>query len=399
MLTFLLILSGCTGAAVSPDKVKSPILRVGYLSEDHFEQRFGNIVSLEFPNYRLEIVPIKDMIRNRLPAGEWVESNRLDLIYAPSSSFKDLIDSGSLVELDTYMKRDSFLEDAVIPSVMKLTRAYGNGNVYGLPTNFDSKVIVYNQDQFDRLKVPYLTDGMTWPELFNVIQRLDGGLSVHSSSPFHLLALMGQSEQLQMMNAQNQSVTLNNPAWNKLWDITASAVKNGGIYFDDVNENPFLTGERAAALISYDEYKVLEQNAPSFKWDMVMLPTAASLQGKTTSITADGYWAIPAGSSNPDEAWKLIQFFMSDKAAKWGYRSIYGFSTLVQQFSLNAENNGRLEAFYRGDPLVPFAQDWPDYLLGLVNDLFAKIVEGSISVDTGLQELQESITQRLNEVT
>lgn len=391
----ILLVSGCIGQAPSPPVKDQKTIRIGYVSTESFDQRFANLVNREFPDARIDIVSLKDMIRGKLPVDEWMESNQVDLIYLPSASFMEAIESNALLELDLYMTREAFPEEEVIPSIMKLTRAYGGGNVYGLPTNFYSEAIVYNQERFDQAKVPDLTDDMTWSEFLSAIQRVEGGLSVHLGSPFHLLIRMGQSGQLQMISPDRQVVTMDSPAWKALWTAATEADRNGSIHYDDINDNPFLIGERAAALVSYDEYRALEQADPSFQWGMVTVPSATALEGNSTAIQADGYWAIPADSVNPDKAWELIRFFMSDRVAKWGYRSQYGFSTLIQAFSMDADNGSKVAAFYAGDPVPWVTLSWPDNLPDIVNQTFAEIVNDSESLETGLRQLQERVTREV----
>ncbi|CAM3649959.1 extracellular solute-binding protein [Cohnella lubricantis] len=385
-LIFIFTFTGCTDGDISPHSNRHIVLRVGFVTEEKFQQRFANLIEQEFPNYRVEIVPMKDVIRYQQSIIDWIKSKQVDLLYIPSSNYQELIDANILRDLELYMDRGDFLKDSVLPSVMELDRAYGGGKVYGLPTNFYSEAIAYNQDLFERMNIPFLTDGMTWPELFYTMQRFEKGLSVHMASPFHLLTQMGQSEQIQMMNTADQ-MTLNSPTWETLWKVVTDAARNGGIHFDEENQNPFITGDRAAALISYDEYKILEQSKPSFKWSLVSMPTG--ITGQTSSIIADGYWSIPVSSNNPEDAWKMIAFFMSGKVAKWGYRSDYGFSTLKQEISLNPDDEDQLEAFYKDHPQIPLSLTWSSFLPDLVNNVFTKIVTNESSVEDGLQQLQQ----------
>jgi len=396
LMAGILIVGGCLGQVPSPPDTERQTVRIGYVSTESFDQRFANLANREFPNVRIDIVPMKDMIRGKQSVNEWFASNQVDLIYMPPASFKDAIDSNVLLELDLYMTRDAFPEDELIPGIMKLTRAYGGGNVYGLPTNFYSEAIAYNQERFDRSKVPYLSDGMTWAEMLSAVRRVDGGFSVHLASPFHLLIRMGQSEQLQMVSPDRQVVAMDSPAWQSLWAAATEADRSGSIHYDDINRNPFLAGERAAALVSYDEYKALEQADPSFQWSLVTAPAAIALEGGSTAIRTDGFWAIPSGSVNPDKAWEFIRFFMSDSVAKWGYRSQYGFSTLVQAFSMDSANGDKAAVFYAGEPMPWVPLSWPDELPEMVNRTFADIVDGSESVESGMRQLQERVEGKMS---
>ncbi|WP_158630046.1 ABC transporter substrate-binding protein [Cohnella sp. AR92] len=337
------------------------------------------------------------MIKQRQPIHDWLRSNPIDLIYLRSSQFAELIDHNDLIDLQPHIKRNSFPLESIIPSLMELTRQYGEGSIYGLPPSFYSEAVAINRDLFDSNNMRIPEGQTTWSGLMDAVRQADGGLSVHKDSPFLLLMRMGQSSRLQMFDENTREATIDTPAWKQIWELATAAVQNENIRLDPINDNPFLTGDRAAALLSYYDYKLLELTKPDFRWSLLPVPMDGTLLGMTTSLSPDGFWAIPAASANPDDAWKLVAFLMSDNVAKWNYRSDYGFSSLSQQFSISSVDKDELGAFYELQPLVPETLPWPDFLPDLVNGVFGDILSGSESVESGLKKLQDLVSQQAKE--
>ncbi|THF82602.1 ABC transporter substrate-binding protein [Cohnella fermenti] len=396
VISLSLCLTGCRdNQTLPPYHTEHQNIRIGYTSEHNFNQRFGNLIQQQFPDYRTEVIPLMEAIKSRTPIEDWLKSNSVDLIYVNSSQFQSLIDDNLLSDLGNPLSKDPSIEESIIPQVFELTKLFGQGKVFGLPSNFYSQAIIYNQDQYDQASSPYPGDGMSWDEFLTTIPK-EGGLSVHATSPFHFLTMIGQSSNLKMIDSATGEVTIDTPAWNRIWKMTIDAVKNGSLHLDAANDNPFIQGNRSAALISYEEFKIFEQAMPDFRWSMTTIPSASASNETNSSIVADGFWVIPFDSPHPQEAWNILTFLLSDKVARWGYRSAYGFSTLSRLFSQDSTYSEIISAFYRMRPRLASASSWPDSLPEIVNKYFEEIVSDSTTLEAGLKSIQ-SQAEALND--
>ncbi|MNO00035.1 Bacterial extracellular solute-binding protein [compost metagenome] len=73
----------------------------------------------------------------------------MDLMLIHPNRIQEFINEGLLTDIESLIARDHLDLNQFVPSIIELTRSYGNGKIYGLPLNFNGRVIVYNKDLFD----------------------------------------------------------------------------------------------------------------------------------------------------------------------------------------------------------------------------------------------------------
>ena len=88
-----------------------------------------------------------------------------------------------------------------------------------------------------------------------------------------------------------------------------------------------------------------------------------------------------------------MKFFLSEKVAKWEYRSNYGFSALKNVVSTLQTEQERLSVFYDVQPALPQNESIPDFLPGLTNQFINDLLENKVTFDEGLIQLEESIIE------
>lgn len=379
------------------DQIQRPPLKIGYLSEHDFEGRYANLLSREFPELRYEIVPLAPLVMKQVSLDEWVKSNKIDLLYIPRNyHFQDMIDGGMLRNLDTILAEDdSFSLDDFIPSTIRLSEIYGQGSLYGIAPSFYGTAIAYNQSRFDQSGVSFPSTDYTWEDLLRLAQRFDQGLTVLSPSPFHWVQDMGRTQRMKVFDEAANRALFDQPSWRKILALAIDSLRQGHVLLESENEFHFASGEWAMAMVTYDQYKKLEQADLPFEWSLANMPTDPANPGQSSHLVADGFWAIPAQSTQPEAAWEVMKFFLSEKAAKWEYRSNYGFSALKNAVSMLQTEQEKLAAFYDVEPTLPQDESVPDELPGLVNQIVNEILESRITMEEGLNRLEESANEAL----
>ncbi len=94
---------------------------------------------------------------------ELVEYEKPDVIMMDERQFQLMIASDKLLPLKNKQPLD------IHPAVLQYLEVLGQGEVYGLTPLFDTNVLYYNKQLFDRYQVPYPQEsGMTWQELFDL---------------------------------------------------------------------------------------------------------------------------------------------------------------------------------------------------------------------------------------
>ncbi len=409
-LLSLLIIAGCSKETVIPfPKEKSITIDVGYTQEEHFKRRYASLLDSEYPNMVVNVVSTKELLKPDINPTQWLLKNQVDLIYIPSELLESFVQEGLLTDIEPLMKQDTFDLQQFVPGVIELTREYGNGKLYGLPSSFYSSAIVFNKDLFDKYKIEYPQDQMNWEEILLLTSRFPSsdssikGISLKYPNLFDFILHIGKTAELKAYNQHQHQFTLNAKSWVSIWDKVIKVNKTGALDLNpDLNSYfiPFLSGERAMAVISYDEYKRLEQEKPSFKWSTVTMPVNPSQPNQSDSLRLSGVFAIPNSSDNKEAAWELMKFFNSEEVARWEYRSDYGFSSLMDQIISNEDNRETVTPFYKLSPLVDQGNDTlPTEINAISEEIINKISNQSLTVQEGLDILQNEAEKVLSKTT
>jgi len=403
LVVLMLFNVGCSNSSTEPNlNPKNTTLKIAYISEDMFQRRYANLLSQEFPNLRYEVIPIFKRNSKQIDTIDWDRlSKEADVVYIPGARMKQSVEH--LLDLEPFIKRDQWDLQAYVPGIVELTRQYGGGHIYGLPPTFDGQVIAYNKDLFDQLKVDYPAHPLEWGQLFQISERLSSassnkqrtiGLSHPFGSPWDLIQQMGLTYDLEWFNKDTNRVMLNNKAWRNIWDMVLPQWSKGNIATDN-QKQMFVSGQSAMAIISYEDYKKLEQRKPKFRWATVPMPINPSRPDVTTQLYVQGFYSIPNSSVNAEAAWKLVKFLNSDKAAKWEYRSNYGFSTRQSNVTLNKGDLEYLDPFYTLTPIIPERIDSvkiEELAAAVIDD----ILQHKVSIANGLNRLEQEAEQIMN---
>lgn len=144
-----------------------------------------------------------------------------------------------LMDLDSLFNQDKdkqFLS-GMVPTLIEYLRSIGNGKLYGLSTDFNSQVLYYNKDLFDRSNVTYPQAGMSWEEILQLAQRFNQegaesyGLMVdNASSPFNLALQVGLSKNLRFVDSTGKKVTISGEQWRHVFEIVLQSFQSKSIY-------------------------------------------------------------------------------------------------------------------------------------------------------------------------
>lgn len=409
-LLCLILISGCSKEKGSFTKDKNVTLDVGYTKEEHFKQRYSALLEDDYPNFRVNVVSTKDLLDPDTNPVQWVKENQVDLIYLPSELMDSFVQEGLLADIGPLIHKDDFDLERFVPSVIELTKAYGNGKIYGLPTNFYGSAIVYNKDLFDEYKIQYPEDQMTWESILLLSSRFPStdssnikGISLKNTNLLDLILHIGQTSGLKVYDRQQQQVSFNGKSWIPIWENAIQAYTNRVL---DINADqnsylaPFLAGERAMAVISYDDYKRLEQEKLPFDWSTVTMPIDPAQSDQSDSLRVPGFFVILNSSDDLDAAWELLKFFSSEDVARWEYRSDYGFSSLLDQVVSKVEDREKVTPFYKLSPKLDHDNDiLPNELLTVSQQTLDQILSHTLSVQEGLDSLQTKADQELKRMT
>jgi multiple sugar transport system substrate-binding protein len=200
------------------------------------------------------------------------------------------------------------------------------GNMFGLPSDAQSQVMVYNKKMFDDAGVAYPTDDWTWDDVVTAaktITKPDQNLwGIQYISPYILLktnfvAAAGGAIHTPDFSASllDSPETIEAYKWN--WDL---------IYTHNVSPkpgaggqtNPFMTGQVAMYIEGVWWISDFVNGIKDFDWDVALFPKHPKTGKRTTTVESDGWWMYN-GTKVPDTAWELMSYLASEPSqAKFG---------------------------------------------------------------------------------
>ncbi|WP_048601228.1 ABC transporter substrate-binding protein [Rubeoparvulum massiliense] len=447
------VLAGCSSGTNQETNTKEPkVLRVAGEGEDWIRNEWVTYFQVANPNVEVEFVDI-DPYRNH--RGRWSSTNEerpdpvqevikeledhpVDLVILNNQSMMQaLIDNGIVQPLDTFMKQDQgFNLDQMVPAVRDKLQGMGNGTLYTISPTFDTYVLAYNKEMFDRFNQPYPTDNMTWDDLFTLGENFNEGEGIEATYGVSLGDSWEISQYINIYAAQlglnpvdldTKTAYLNTPEWRELWSMFADAYEQKKIarpvryedyidagYSEDQipwSRTPFHGNLAAMGVMTLQDVSRLEdtfkydRNAKKFAYDIVAFPSPSSNTNMGAPIRLEWFFAVPTNSSNASTAWDFISFNMSAKMMEVKGRS-RGMLGTVEEYMIPTSMELNKQAFTTRTetPELNRIFDYSSYdpTLDKVREIawngemyFNQVIEGMLTVDEALEKYQEDAERTL----
>lgn len=327
---------------------------------------------------------------------------------------------GLALALDPYLAKSSVLKESDLLGINNAWRwdgkQSGQGSYYGLSKDWSlDATLWYNEKLFDQAKLSYLspTDPITYDQLFNYAEKLTvkqgGKTQVYGFGTEWAWGLIGPI----MAMVSQQGGKLYNSDFSEI-DFTIPAAKNAiEWYVNFVNMgigpsslDPLAEGQDAPTFlanrmgVTQDGYwfggnlftasadiQAHGRLAPAPQWSTTGTRFSPCYAGV-------GAW-IPAKTKHPDEAWRVMEYFMTgtpahDRATSgWGIPSLNSFlSQMPQQmpYQQEAYQSTQNELKYVG--LLP---DSPYTSIGnystIIDKYIQQVAKKQISLDTACQQI------------
>lgn len=403
LLLLAVMLAGCSlGGNSGFNKDVPATLKVMYYDEGQFFQEFGMLFSTLYPNVDVQVVSTQSMYRNigsedeeydpEKAFAEFIEEEQPDILMLDMTRYEKMAAEGKLYSLDSSIASNNYDTEGLVPGMVDYMKELGGGQLYGLPSGFNSQVLYYNRDLFDKYNINYPTDQMTWQEVIQLARMfpIDGneedrvyGLKLGYSGDVNEIAgMLANAEGLSFVNPTSKQITMNTSGWKNVLETAVDAINSGSLYYEDRNHmgfsgshqdyllrNPFLSG-RLAMMIegSYliNEIKqakdyIKEEGLIVENWDMVTMPVSVQNPNQSTSTWYNNIFAVSEQSPNKDAAWAFISYITGDEYArvKSKVQNYNGFSVRTAYIKDDAGRN--YEAFYKLTPSRMNESMYKDY--------------------------------------
>ncbi|MBA9085707.1 multiple sugar transport system substrate-binding protein [Fontibacillus solani] len=420
IMVLLIFLSACSPKSSTESilyegdtQMKATLKVMTITSERYFMEEFVDLFHAKYPNIEIKII-------NYTPNNykETIEKEKPDIFVLSLEEYEQYIREDRLYDLDTLITNDEFNFEGIHPEIINYLRKLGNGKMYGLIPYFQSNVIYYNKDLFDKYNIPYPQDQMTWEELIQLAKRFPAqdGVSGLYIRDFHTLAHeIAWSRSLKEVNMKDMKVVLNSDSYKRVFELIMDAYESKAVVLPGINAfevyDPFITGNSA---MTVDYYYYInnkinwakEEKGAQFhlNWDMVSSPVDESSRDISPYFLIGGTMSINAESEQKQAAWEFIKFVNGEEFAKAKSKTAGFFMLTRTDYIYNPEGK-RMEAFYNLKPDVNRTVNYYDALpkgflkqiTGIINSEGKAAMVGAKTLDEAIASMQERGQQLLDQ--
>ncbi len=261
----------------------------------------------------------------------WTKLNTLiagstppDVFAMDAPLYLDWQSRGALLNLKPYIDQTPGFLDQFYPQTLKAYEL--PDGYYGMPRDFQTVVLFYNKEMFDAAGVTYPTADWTYQDLADAAKKLtkdtngDGKIEqyglwtdVWDMELFWSEAIWANGGDI--ISADHTKTLIGEPNAVKAWEYIDSLFKDGSM------PKPATSGEfggdlfqsKAAAMTTIGHWAVPGYVQAGVKFGVVPMPKGPS--GQATSVNSAGF-VVSKDSKHPDQAWKFIQFSLSEAGQK-----------------------------------------------------------------------------------
>lgn len=278
-----------------------------------------------------------------------------DVFYVDIAYFQEWAKSGVLMALDDLMASTGVSKDDFVPSLMNAF--VSDGQVYGIPKDFNTLGLFYNTDLFDAASVAYPTETWTWDDMKTAAEALTD--TSDSDRPVYGLCTAADAGRFPAFVFQNGGNIMTPDYSDTLLDSAESIAaaeyytsfrsEGIGTIPADVGEGwqGTVFGKGQCAMVFEGGWLIpyLADSFPDLKYG-VQLPPQNTAEGNMIFTVS---WSASANTQNPDAAWRVIDFLTSAESQQTVLESGFALPTRASlQESEYLQSNPAAAAIFNG---------------------------------------------------
>ncbi|BBH21931.1 hypothetical protein Back11_32760 [Paenibacillus baekrokdamisoli] len=363
----------------------------------------------------------------------WMEQEKPDLLQLPMNLYVQLAAEGKLKSIDSFIKSSKFDIDSLYAPLVQLLRKAGGGELYGLSSDFTSTALFINEDLFAKYGVPLPKGNITMDEVLVAAARFQGtgvsGLdSYYSRNPYRIVNFIGQSMGLQSISDSGGTMhaTVESGAWKEVWQKVAGGYKEGwlakpkpivyskgGSTMKDIyKQDLFAQGKIAMKIDDSYYYRMMNsyesEAGMKLSWSTLPLHMDLSATNQTQYLNTGTVYAINTDTVNSEAAWELLRFITGGELVKSSQLSMSINPLSSRETDMKSQPSNQWKAFYQTnvDPDQVFAEinlyqknpsnsEVNSQLEQLGSGIMQSVMDGKITVDAAVHQLQEKLEQVL----
>ena len=364
------------------------------------------------PNVDIELLDIssaeyQDKLSVMLSGG----SDDIDIITVKDTpGYSSMVNKNQLESLDSYISKDGIKLESYSGTAEQLKV---KDKLYALPFRSDFWLLYYNKDIFDKAKVAYPTNDMTWSQYEELAKKMASGDGANRVYGTHDHTWRSTVQLPAVLDGKNTIIQKDYSFLKPYYEMALrmqkdkvmmdyASLKTGSIHYLGVFENNQTAmlpmGSWFMGTLMADK----EKGTAKMNWGVVKYPHADGIKPGTTIGTITSL-AINSKSAKKDAAWNFIKFFSGEQGASITAKAgtipaiknddVIKTITAQKGFPTDEESKKALETVktYLEMP-VNAKSATIEVILNEEHDL---IMTGSVNVDAGLKEMSKRVSEEL----
>lgn len=314
----------------------------------------------------------------------------------PANIVQEFRGRGQLANVPDSVLTTKQIDDAFTPASVRLLK--NEGKYYGLPTDFQTFLLFYNDDLFRAAGLDPTQNFSSWEQLrqaaikltkSNGSKMVQAGLDITASPYQWYYSAPTLTYPDGQINDKNSNVNYDNAAGDQVWERITGIVTN-----DHVDSAKFLTGQSKFALgkagMVLKEYTfngVYKLTAPNLKFSVHIAPPVADKVYAPVASTSWSY-VVSKSCANQAQAWDWVKYLTSEQAElKWaaGGGELPSRKSLVNNAALLKDPNVSV-ALGSMAKAVPYdSMGWDD-VFAVQQQIWDEITLGKADVKTAVSK-------------
>ncbi len=397
ILVTLLLFVGCSSAQNTTVRI------MGYGGQDPavVQRLLDEVVGaqLEQEGITVQYEPLEGdynaALTNALSAG-----TAADVFYIPDSTAPGLIATGKVLPLGGVIDTDPFLDNLIEVYTV-------DGQVYGVPKDFNTLAVFYNEDLFDEAEVEYPTADDTWETFADKLRQVselgDDVYGICLPADFAREGAFAFANGWDKFDADGNT-DLQSEGFVDAFNWYTGLVQEGvAVQPSDVGAGwpgDCLAQEQAGVAIEGAWILgFLRDNAPNLPYGTSLLPVSPTT-GERGNYLFTVAWGVNSDSPNRDAAVKVVEALTSEEAQQFVLeqglaipsRESLADNAYFDQDTPEAQANATIfEGATSGNVEgYQFGAVGTDYLTPIANAMTA-VMTGQADTQTALQSAQEEL--------
>jgi len=320
MLLIVLLLAVAAGAVSQNVKLK---MVVWDLAQTTYMQPMIDAYVAKHPNVSIEFVNI--------PANEYSQKLAIMLAAGDDSdliSVKDMpmyasmVGKSQLEPLDAYIKKDK----VDLKQYSGVTDQIAvNKSLFALPYRSDIWILYYNKDLFDKAKVAYPTNDMTWDQYAALARKVSSGSGVDRVYGTHYHIWRSTKQLPSVQDGKNSIITTDYSFMKPYYDLVLglqkdktimdfASLKVGNMHYSGLWYNEQIAMMPMGSWFIGTLISKIKAGDADMKWGIAKLPHPKGVKAGTTAGTITSL-AINAKAPNKAAAWDFVKFYCGAEGA------------------------------------------------------------------------------------